>query len=156
MLPPAKALLPAIDAILMMWPLLQADHPRRHGFAQQEHGFQVGVEHRVPHFFGGFLHRDEISDAGVVDEDLDGAEFLLGLADGGGNIARARHVGWHGYRLASVALKFAHNGLKPLFIARAQGHLRSHSRQAFGDGEPDATARAGDSVTFPSRAAAFG
>ena len=56
---------------------LAPDHVARHRLADQEHAVEVGLHQLVPVGLGELLERRAALHAGVVDEDVDGADLAL-------------------------------------------------------------------------------
>jgi hypothetical protein len=72
----------SIEAMLMILPPRPpATQVLGHGLAEEEHGLQIGVHHRVPVVLGEVDAVGAADDAGVVDQDVDLAERGDGLVD---------------------------------------------------------------------------
>jgi hypothetical protein len=80
------------DAVLMMRPHLRL-HAGDRGADRVKGRGQVDGDDLVPFLDGEILDRRDELDAGVVDENIDGAQRLFRIGDHGGDLGRLRHVG---------------------------------------------------------------
>ncbi|VXD01966.1 hypothetical protein SPHINGOAX6_71207 [Sphingomonas sp. AX6] len=55
------------------------DHFLRGCLAEEEHGFEVGIDHRVPVFLGKLDRIGAADDPGIVDQDVDPAKLVHSL-----------------------------------------------------------------------------
>ena len=126
---------------------------------------------RLDHFPGlvdvGFVL--EIADAaetGVVDQDVDGAELLLGLPDGVGGEGEVRHVADDGdgslvggitaaVEVAVLDADLGDEGLEVLLRSRDTGDAGSRGCECEGGGAADAPTGAGDEDYFVLESAAM-
>ena len=77
----------------MMRPHFLRLHARHRGADGVEGGGQVDGDDLVPFLDREFLDRRDELDAGIVDQDIDRAELLLGVGDHGGDLVALAHVG---------------------------------------------------------------
>jgi hypothetical protein len=97
------------------------------------------------------LDRCHMLDAGVVDQDVDAAEFLRSGCDQRGNLSRLAHVGRrivHGD--AVLPFQADTQSLDLVFVAEAVEHeVDAPFRQCPRDAKPDPRRRAGHDCIFP-------
>ena len=128
------------------------NHSGDYGAAGEEHSFQIGVQYSVPVAFGAFVDGAEAAGAGVVDEEVDGAEMGKGFFDEGGDLGGGGDVGGHGEDVVGFGRRFGRQlgneagagGFERIGIASAYSDARAEFGEAFGDGEADAAAGSGD------------
>src|SRR5262245_10065030 len=120
------------------------DHARRHRPGAAEHRREVRHQHVVPflvaHVERGLVERD----AGIVDEDVDGAEGRLRILHGRPDLLAARHVERKGSRTATRCFDRCRRGIDLVASARRASHGRAGVRQRKRDGATDAAAGARD------------
>ena len=105
---------------------------------------------RVPFLDREFLDRRDVLDAGVVDQDVDAAEGLLGRRDHRGDLGGLGHVGRRVERLdAEFLLDAGALLLDRGGVAEAVDHdVGAVLGERPGDAEADAGGRAGDDRGF--------
>src|SRR5579864_3603854 len=86
----------------------------------------------------------EAADAGVVDENVDGVEFLESGVDEGSDLIGAGDVGGKGEGVDGFAAEARGRVFEGFFVASAEADARAHLAEAASDGEADASAGAGD------------
>ena len=69
-----------------------AAHRRDHGLHPQPYALLVDIDHRVPEFLAGVLEARHIENAGIVDQDIEAAEFAYTGIDRRAPISRASDV----------------------------------------------------------------
>jgi len=109
---------------------------------------QVGVQYRVPVRLGCILDGSEIPDAGVVHQNRDRTERLLGLAYEPHDFIRVANVRRKRGDACAFGSKASRGFFEPLRFARAQRDLRPQARQVARDRETDAAARSRDQCDF--------
>ena len=107
---------------------------------------QVDGNDRIPFLGRKFLDRRDMLDAGIVDEDVDRAEFLGRLLDQRPAVGALRHVGLDVDDLGRMLLG---DRLGDRMVLRRVGegidhHIAAVGGKRIGDGKPDARGRAGD------------
>ena len=115
-----------------------------------EGGGQIDGENRVPFRRREVLQRRNMLDAGIVDEDVEPAEFAQSRFDHLGDRGGARHVGAGIVDANVVILGDAFAGSFDLLrLAEAvQHYVRASAGERAGDAETDAAGRAGDERDF--------
>ncbi|MCY1427281.1 hypothetical protein D9M71_431210 [compost metagenome] len=83
-------------------------HDRPYRVSQAERAFDVDVLDQVPLLFGHLVERGVAQDAGVVDEDIDGAECLQ---RGGDDLLALGHRMMVGNRFATHGTNFSDHGV---------------------------------------------
>ena len=117
-----------------------ADHGRHNGAGNEKNAFEIGIQHAIPIGICLFMGGTEESDAGVVDEDGDGAERRFRLCDEAGDFGRFGDVGdLRMHRHAGISKRLC-GSIEPGAIASANGDGGSHSSQPQSDGVADSTA----------------
>ena len=115
-------------------------------------GRQVDRDHRIPTLFRKIDDLGDVLNAGIVDQDVDRAEFAHRIHDELSDLGRLRHV--CGGVADADAVLLGDTVAQPLDrrrIAKAvQHHIAALGRQSAGDAEPDAAGRAGDDRGFAS------
>ena len=148
-------------------PGLPGDHARGGGLGEGHGAQQVCLDHFPGLPDVGFVL--EIADAAetrVVDQDVDGAEFLLGLPDGAGGEGEVRHVAGDGDRemlgrvtaAVEAAVRDADlggEGLEVLLRSRDTGDAGARGCECEGGGATDAATGAGDEDYFVLESAAL-
>src|SRR5579864_9019839 len=86
----------------------------------------------------------EAADAGVVDENVDGVEFLESGVDEGSDLIGARDVGGKGEGVDGFAAEARGRVFEGFFVASAKADARAHLAEAASDGKTDASAGARD------------
>ena len=86
-------------------------HGGEDALGDEEDGGEVYAEIFVPDFFGDLVGGDDFADAGVVDEDADGAELGFGCGDEAVYVGREGDVGLDGDAFAAEIA----NGLRDGF-----------------------------------------
>ena len=133
------------EQMLMMRPDFARFHAGHHRADGMERRRQVDANDGVPLLDRELLDRRDVLDAGIVDEDVDGAEIPLGLGHHLRDLARAQHVG----RIESDAGAVRRTGLDGGRIVGRRAEAVEHDIGAcrgerLGDAEADAGGRAGD------------
>ena len=83
-------------------------------------------------------------DAGVVDEDVDAAEFAVDALDHGGDGGLVGDIGGHGDRLGAALFELGDRGERFGLVASDDRDRGAGFRQSAGHAEPDAAIAAGD------------
>ena len=84
-------------------------------------------------------------DAGIVDEDVDAAELVLGLGEELGDVRGLRHIRLHGHRRSTGGLDLRHQSLRRICAFRViDDDLGAVRRQPRRDPRPDPLRGAGD------------
>ena len=110
-----------------------------------EHGVEIGREHAAP-----FLRRDvgrahgALRDAGIVDQQGDGAEGLFGLVEGAHHGGAVGDVGFDGDRAAALPFDRGFQVLQPLDPPRHQRHRRAIVGERPRELSAEPAGRAGD------------
>ena len=94
---------PPCDEMLTIAPDLLRPHERQDGAGDRGETEHVGLEHGADFFVLALFDRRQIAVAGVVDEDVDAAEFLLRLIDDRRDLRRPVDVELQGQRARRVA-----------------------------------------------------
>ncbi len=104
---------------------------------------QVRAQHGVPvlrlHAHGQAVARD----GGVIDQDVQLAEFFDRLAESGLHLLGVGYIHRHGQRFAAGCGNFGHHGRQFFRVPRRRGHARAGLRQRKRRGAPDSLRRAG-------------
>ncbi len=121
------------------------------------------VDDAVPLLFGYALYSGYTEGAGIVYEDVNGAEMLLDLLNSAAGVTGLVKVTNDGHcTLAFPCASSANDGLQSLLTAAEDSNFRSFAAKGQGDGTADARAAAGhdrhfvfeachDNVTFASK-----
>ncbi len=105
----------------MMAPcFLRRQHAARGFLRPEENGVEIGAEHLAPFLGRHFDGTAAMGDAGIVDQDGDGAEGFFGGIEGARHGGAVGDVGCDGNGLAAVLFDFIFQRLKPLDAARHQ------------------------------------
>ena len=126
-------------------------HFRHHGPDQVEGGREVDGRDGVPLLFRKIFHRGDMLDAGVVDDDVDLAEFGPGGVGHGADGFRLAHAGAGigdfdaGFPSQGEAQGFRSGLASPEAVEHDIGALGG---QGSGDAEADAAGGAGDDGGF--------
>ena len=81
---------------------MATNHFRRDRTAHQEYAFEVGAEDAIPVFFARVLAGTENADAGVIYDDVQGAERLRDLLHQAHDVAGLGNVGGHGQHIGDA------------------------------------------------------
>ncbi len=128
------------------------DHPGDDGLGADEGGVQVHVDDGTEVRRAHFDHGDALDDAGVVDQDVDGADFFLDLLDEGLHSGLVGHVAGVAVgldALGGVSVD-AHLGLFRVQVVENDG--RAGGGEGFRDRKADAVGSAGDPGYFAFQA----
>ena len=127
------------------------DHSTRYRLAHEEVALQVDVQNGVPLLLADVEERGPLQDSGVVDEEVDTAQELVGLADEARDVGGGVRGALHGDGTAPHLLDLTH-GAVGVFAAAPEvdGHIGALPGQPERDTAADATRSARDenSPTF--------
>ncbi len=125
------------------------DHQFSGKVRQEVQRLDVAVHDHVPCAFVDFLYRAKHGvGSGVVDQNIQPAEFFAGALDQSLEVGDAPHIGGHGYGPAADRLH-RRNGFGHGFgLARRDHDMRSMLRQAQGDRAADASTPPGHNGHF--------
>jgi hypothetical protein len=118
-----------------------------------EGGREIDGEDLVPLLGRKLLDGRDVLDAGVVDEDINGSERLLGLSHHGDDLVRLGHVGGQVDCCdAELSLQTGPLLLDLAWLAEAVDQdVRALLGQSARDAEPDAAGRASDNRGFGTK-----
>src|SRR5262249_27156104 len=126
-------------------PLAALHHPEGHRVAEVEHPAEVGPDDVVPLLLGHAHEQPVGDDAGVVDEDGDGPQFLLDALHASLHRGGVGDVGLHGDRPAAGGGDLADEPLGRLAVAAVDDRdVGTLGGEGAGDGPADAAAAPGD------------
>ena len=120
------------------------DHARNAGLGDDERRVEVNVDHLAEIGRAHFEHRDALDDAGVVDQNVDHADFLANLGDGLLHCFLIGHVADIAVRLDALLLVGSQTLVDQILIDIVENDGRARRRQRVGNREADAVGRAGD------------
>ena len=120
------------------------DHARNAGLGDDERRVQVNVDDLAEIGGAHLQHRDALDDAGVVDQNIDDADFLTDLGDGLLHRFLVGHVADIAVRLDALLFVSGQTLVDQLLIDIVEDDGRARRRIRAGDGEADAVRRAGD------------
>src|SRR5581483_5522349 len=112
--------------------------------AAQEGAGEIGVDHARPLVVLEQIRRLADVDAGIVDEDVDAAEFARHASDHGIDRIPVGDVGGHGNRLDATGCEIGYRLLGFRRIAPDNGERCSSATEAAGHAQPDTAIAAGD------------
>src|SRR5215813_12769474 len=112
---------------------------------------EIDAEDLVPALGASLFHRVIQPDAGVVDEDVEPAEPLRGLANEGRGFGLAFHVRFHEYDLSATRRDLRRDPLAPVGVPVGVGHLRTFLDEPPYDGLADPRGSAGHGRHFPDQ-----
>jgi drug/metabolite transporter (DMT)-like permease len=90
---------------------------RQHGFDAEERAAKIEVELLVPNSLRGFRNRHGAEHAGIVDQDVDGAEMLDHFGDHVLDLRHFRTISLDRFGVAAGAANPLHHGGRPRVIA---------------------------------------
>ena len=128
-----------------MAPPVPAASMRRAAFLRpEEHRVEIGADYAAPLLFGYFDRAVGVRDAGVVDQNGDGAERLLGLVEGARHGLAVEHIGLDRDGPAAGGFDARLDGGEPIGAARHQRDRGAILGQHFGETHAQPARRAGD------------
>ena len=102
---------------------------------------EIGAQHRVP-IFELHAQRERVArDGGVVDQDVERAEFREQLLEAGFHLRGVGHIHRHGERLAARGFDFRDERRKLFRVARGDGDFRAGFGERQRSGAPDSLRR---------------
>ena len=148
--PRSPARKPAMDDVLMMAASALGLHDPCRELTQEEEPPNVHVHRYIPGLFILVHQRPVVGiGPGVVQEDIDPAEFLHHLFDEGLRIFRFGNVGRNGHPLCPPGAYFFRNRLEPLDLPAADHDGGARVGERKGAGATDAATPAGDECDLP-------
>ena len=122
------------------------------GLAAQKRAFEVHVDDAVEVFLLHAHHQPVVGDAGVVHQHIKAAKRLMSRGNKRAGLIGIAHAGRYGKRLHAVLRRkligvFLQRG-EAAFARAVQAHVVAGLRKLAGNGQPDASRRAGDQRTF--------
>ena len=124
------------------------EHPARRFLGAIEHRVEIGRENAPPFLFRHVDGAAGMGHAGIVDQDGDGAEILLGSIEGRRHRRAVAHVGLDRKRAAAGFFDARFEVRKPIGAARHQHHRGAVLGQAFGKAHAEAAGGAGHQCDF--------
>src|SRR6185312_1122530 len=122
-----------------------AAHSRQSGLRDEEAGLEVRVDDVVPIIFGDGIDRLRVGDAGVVDEDVDGAQLGFDGADELRDLSGDGDIGLDGDGAASELADFGGDSFGFCSaVNEVDGNIGSGGGESQCNAAADATAGAGD------------
>ncbi len=100
-------------------------------------------------FFGGDVGEGfDLGDAGVVDHDVEAAEFFFGVIDGGENLIAFGDVGFENGGFPAEVFHLIGDGFHVFVLEVGDGDVGSFFGEAEGDGAADSLSGSGDECDF--------
>ena len=125
------------------------DHPARHRLSDEEHRGDVGRHHPLEHVLGKILERRAVLHAGIVDEDVDLPDFVLGVRDGVLDALLAGDIESHRPRPCAAFGEFGRGLSQRHLVACIEDHFGPRAGQRRRDRQPNAAARSGHQRPAP-------
>ena len=124
--------------------LAGGEHAARRLLRPEEHGIEIGADHPPPFLLRQLDRAVGMRDAGIVDQDGDGAERLLGRIEGARHGVAVEHVGARSRRAAAGGCDARLDRREPIGAARHQRDRGTVLGQHLGEPHAEPARRAGD------------
>ena len=131
-------------------------HAPRAFLGPEEHRIEIGGEHAPPLRLRQVERAGRVTDAGIVDQDGDGAERRLGGVEGAPHRRVVEHVGRDRHGPAAGRLDLRLQGGETLLAAGDEGDRRAVRRQHLGKAQPQPARRAGNEADPAAQIEQFG
>jgi hypothetical protein len=119
-------------------------HLAADGLSDEKDAVEIERHDLAPVVLGEILDHGANGHAGVVDQNVDGADLGLDALDEGAHAGRVRHVAGHGGRLAAGGANVRRGLFGAGGVAAVDDDMGAGFRQSAGQRPADAAGRAGD------------